>query len=66
MGEYKFSSWALHMTMLVLFSGLIALLLREWNGCRYTARLLFVLSMVLLILGVCALTYGNYLGGAES
>jgi L-rhamnose-H+ transport protein len=63
MGEYKFSSWALHMTMLVLFSGVIALVLKEWNGCGRWARLLFTLAMVLLILGVGALTYGNYLGG---
>ncbi|HWB84128.1 MAG TPA: L-rhamnose/proton symporter RhaT [Bryobacteraceae bacterium] len=64
MGAYKFSSWALHMTMLVLFSGLIALILKEWNGCRRKTQLLFAFSMALLILGVFVLTYGNYLGGA--
>ena len=34
MGNYKFTSWAIHMIMLVLFSNLVAVLFREWKGCR--------------------------------
>lgn len=64
MGDYKFSSWALHMTMLVLFSGLFAVLLKEWKGSRRSAQLFFALSMLLLVAGVFALIYGNYLGAS--
>ena len=39
MGSYKFTSWAIHMTMLVLFSNLIAIVLREWKGCRRITQL---------------------------
>ena len=38
MGEYKFTSWAIHMIMLVLASNLIAILFREWKGCRHFTR----------------------------
>ena len=62
MGDYKFSSWALHMTMLVLFSGLIALLLKEWKGTRRSAQALFATSMAILVVGVFVLSYGNYIG----
>ena len=28
------TSWAIHMIMLVLFSNLVAVVFREWKGCR--------------------------------
>ena len=62
LGKYNFSGWSMHMTMLVLFSGLIAIMLREWRGCRRSAQFLFVAAMALLIIGIFALTYGNYIG----
>ena len=34
MGAYKFTSWAIHMIMLVLFSNLVGIALREWRACR--------------------------------
>ena len=33
LGEYKFTSWAIHMIMLVLFSNLVGVVLREWRAC---------------------------------
>ena len=63
MGTYKFTSWALHMIMLVLFSNLIALLFREWKGCRRSTKSTITMALTVLVLAVMALTYGNYLGG---
>jgi L-rhamnose-H+ transport protein len=63
MGEYKFSSWAIHMIMLVLFSSFAGLLMREWLGCRPRTLRMLVFAIVVLILAVLILTYGNYLGG---
>jgi L-rhamnose-H+ transport protein len=34
MGTYKFTSWAIHMIMLVLFSNVVGIALREWRTCR--------------------------------
>ena len=34
MGHYKFTSWAIHMIMLVLISNVVGIVLREWRTCR--------------------------------
>jgi L-rhamnose-H+ transport protein len=62
MGDYKFSSWGIHMIMLVLFSTIIGLLLREWKGCRPRTLGALAAALVVLLVAVLALTYGNYLG----
>jgi L-rhamnose-H+ transport protein len=62
MGHYKFSSWAIHMIMLVLLSSLAGLIMKEWKSCSTkTMRLLFSALAVLLV-AILLLTYGNYLG----
>lgn len=66
MGEYKFTSWAIHMIMLVLASNLIAILFREWKGCRRVTQATIGLALLVLVLAILALTYGNYLGGQTS
>jgi L-rhamnose-H+ transport protein len=66
MGEYKFTSWAIHMIMLVLASNLIAILFREWQGCRRLTRVTIGAALAVLVLAIVSLTYGNYLGGAAS
>lgn len=64
MGKFKFTSWAIHMIMLVLLSALAGLLMKEWKQCSSkTMRLLFV-ALFILILAVLFLTYGNQLGSA--
>jgi L-rhamnose-H+ transport protein len=62
MGEYKFTSWAIHMTMLVLFSSLVGIALREWRRCRGATHATIGFALVVLVGAVLLLTYGNYLG----
>lgn len=62
MGHYKFTSWAIHMIMLVLISNIVGILLREWRQCRRLTHRTLGLALVVLIAAVLALTYGNYLG----
>ncbi|MBX3252684.1 MAG: rhamnose:proton symporter [Chitinophagaceae bacterium] len=63
MGAYKFTSWAIHMIMLVLISALIGIVMKEWAGVKkYTTRVL-MLALIVLIVAVLIITYGNYLGG---
>ena len=65
MGAYKFTSWAIHMIMLVLFSSLAGLLMKEWKQCSTkTMRWLF-LALAVLVMAVLLLTYGNYLGNPD-
>jgi len=60
--EYDFSSWAIHMIMLVLFSNLMGVMLREWKQCRRLTHATVGLALVVLVAAVLLLTYGNYLG----
>jgi L-rhamnose-H+ transport protein len=62
MGHYKFTSWAIHMIMLVLFSNLVGMALREWRACRRWTRTTIRLALLVLVGAVLLLTYGNYLG----
>lgn len=59
MGTYKFTSWAIHMTMLVLFSSLVGLVLREWKGCAAKTKTSLVLAIIVLIAAVLLIAYGN-------
>ena len=62
MGEYRFTSWAIHMIMLVLFSNVVGIALREWKACRQGTRWTLRFAMTVLVGAVLLLTYGNYIG----
>jgi len=62
MGEFKFSSWAIHMLMLILFSSLAGIVLREWHGRSARTKGVLVTALLILSAAVMALTYGNFLG----
>jgi L-rhamnose-H+ transport protein len=62
MGRYEFTSWAIHMIMLVLLSNLTAVLFREWRGSRDRTKFTIGLGLAALVEAVLLLTYGNYVG----
>ncbi len=62
LGPYEFSSWAIHMIMLVLFSNLLGVLFHEWKGCRPRTLWTIHLALLVLISAILMLSYGNYLG----
>lgn len=62
MGTYKFSSWAIHMIMLVLFSALAGILLKEWVKINKATTRMLVFALTVLVAAVIFLAYGNYLG----
>ncbi|MDP4214295.1 MAG: L-rhamnose/proton symporter RhaT [Bacteroidota bacterium] len=64
LGEYKFSSWAIHMIMLVLFSSIVGLVLKEWKEVKGRTKWTLAVAVIILIFAVLVLTYGNYLGSA--
>jgi L-rhamnose-H+ transport protein len=51
------------MSMLVLFSALVGVLLKEWKGCRRSTQLVLFSSFAALVIAVGFITYGSYLGG---
>lgn len=60
--KFAFTSWAIHMIMLVLFSNLIGVMLREWQECRRATHVVIGLALVVLTAAVLLLTYGNHIG----
>jgi L-rhamnose-H+ transport protein len=66
MGHYKFTSWAIHMIMLVLISNAVGMVLKEWRMCRPLTHKTLRLALILLVVAVLLLTYGNYLGNLGS
>ncbi len=62
MGEYKFSSWTLHMASIIIFSTLWGLALKEWKGAGSRAMTFLVFSLLILVLSTVVIGYGNYLG----
>jgi L-rhamnose-H+ transport protein len=63
MGAYRFTSWALHMAMLVLFSAFVGIYMKEWQGCRRLTIFTLATSITVLLGAVASITYGSYLGG---
>jgi len=62
MGAYKFTSWAIHMIMLVLFSSVAGLIMKEWKQCSPKTLRLLIGALLVLVIAILLLTYGNYLG----
>jgi L-rhamnose-H+ transport protein len=61
MGSFQFTSWAIHMIMLILFSIVVGVILREWRGSRITTKTAVGLAFTILLGSVLMLTYGNHL-----
>jgi len=63
MGEYKFSSWTLHMASIIIFSSIWGLALREWKGSSSKAKGLLFLGLAILVLSTVIIGYGNSISG---
>ena len=62
MGDFKFSSWAIHMIILILLSSGFGFLIGEWKGARRKTVLDMAVALALLVGAVGLITYGNFLG----
>ena len=60
MGEYKFSSWTLHMASIIIFSTLWGIALHEWRGSSRKTHNLITVGMLVLIASTVVVGYGNY------
>lgn len=61
MGDFRFSSWAIHMIILILLSSGFGVLIGEWRGARRRTVLYMVLALLILVGAVGIITYGNYI-----
>ena len=65
MGKFKFSSRALHMASIIIFSTLWGIGLKEWTGTSGRIKLRDGLSLLPLVGSTVVVGYGNYLGAAN-
>jgi L-rhamnose-H+ transport protein len=61
MGQYKFSSWTIHMASIILFSSLWGLALKEWKGASGFTKTLLAVGLAVLIYSTIIVGYGNFL-----
>lgn len=65
MGRYEFTSWAIHMILLVLLSSVAGLIMKEWKQCSRQTKNILVIALAVLIVAVLSLTYGNYISSPK-
>jgi L-rhamnose-H+ transport protein len=66
MGEYKFSSWTLHMASIIIFSTLWGIFFKEWRGAGRLSKQLVVLMLAVLIGSTVIIGYGNKVSADEA
>ena len=66
MGNYKFSSWTLHMASIIIFSSLWGIALKEWKGSSGFTRTLLFLGLLMLVFSTIVVGFGNYLGAGPA
>ncbi|HWA24046.1 MAG TPA: L-rhamnose/proton symporter RhaT [Lacunisphaera sp.] len=64
MGRFEFSSWAIHMIILILLSCGFGVAIGEWKSARPATRTLVFASIALLLGAVGLISYGNTLATA--
>lgn len=59
MGTFRFASWVIHMSMLIFFSFIIGMIMKEWKNTSRKTYLTLILALVVLCLSFCIMTYGS-------
>jgi L-rhamnose-H+ transport protein len=62
MGNYKFSSWTIHMASIIIFSSLWGIALHEWKGSSVSTKKMLAIGLITLVLSTIVVGYGNFLG----
>lgn len=62
MGNFQFASWVLHMSMLIFFSYIVGVLMKEWKNVTSRTYVILILGLVILIISFCVTCYGSYIG----
>ena len=60
--QFGFTSWALHMAMLILFSNMYGFLFKEWAGADNHPKRVLHLGMLFIVVACIIIAWGNYLG----
>lgn len=62
MGDFQFASWVLHMSMLIFFSYIIGVIMKEWKGVDRKTYASLITALLVLVCSFVIMTYGSYAG----
>ncbi len=62
MGDFGFASWVIHMSMLIFFSYIVGILMKEWKQVTKQTYKVLILALVVLIASFIVMAYGTMLG----
>jgi L-rhamnose-H+ transport protein len=62
MGNFQFISWVLHMSMLIFFSYIVGLLMKEWKQVSRQTYMILILALIVLFVSSAIISYGSYYG----
>ena len=62
MGSFEFASWVLHMSMLIFFSYIIGVIMKEWKSVNRKTYITLVIALLVLVVSFILMSYGSYVG----
>ena len=62
MGNFQFASWVLHMSMLIFFSYIVGVVMKEWKNVKPRTYIILIIGLLTLIISFCITSYGSYIG----
>lgn len=66
MGSFMFASWVLHMSMLIFFSYIIGVIMKEWKSVNRNTYVLLIIALLVLVSSFVLMSYGSYIGEMAS
>jgi L-rhamnose-H+ transport protein len=66
LGEYRFSSWPIHMSFIIVFSNLWGIYFKEWKGTSRRTHALVWAGILILAASTFVIGYGNHLKSFET
>lgn len=62
MGHFQFASWVLHMSMLIFFSYIIGVIMKEWRNVSRKTYATLVFALLVLVASFVITAYGSVVG----
>ncbi len=62
MGEFEFAGWGIHMFMLIFFSFVVGLIMKEWKSVTRGTFNILLLALAVLLVSFVVMTYGSMIG----
>ena len=62
MGKFQFISWVLHMSMLIFFSYVVGVIMKEWKNVSKRTYTVLLLALLILFISSVIISFGSYYG----